>query len=402
MKSTTKDKIRRRAEELKIQACENHDTEYFIKQATHQIKAEEKIEKRIKKRAEKLRLQSLEYHDFKYYRRLAEYQIKLEQDAINKHQLYDPRKWINSLDYRCLKVWATQLKKCSFLNILEQIAVLSILVGITNFLIEAKPRYEERIREQRKSLAEVIQLGKSQEILINEYLQDLNRRHKSFAQLFNFPGFLPLVNNTFKGEKIYIEDRKTGECKKIREIALVFPRWPQVDLINLQLPEGIVLSGARLCNAKLPQAVMNKIELNRAQLAGSYLVQAKLMGTELIDSNLTDAKLIGADLTDAKLIRADLAEVDLTVADLTGADLTGADLTKANLVGAKFNEIEVNNLTKSQLKLACNWDKANYIYRQTKDNKWELDTPANQQYIEKIRQDKASDPQIPVDCSQWN
>ena len=402
MKSTTRDKIKQRAEELKMQACDNHSTEDFIKKATRQIKNEEKIEKRIKNKAEKLRLQSSEYHDFEYYVRLAEYQIKIEQDVINKHQLYDPRKWINSLDYRCLKVWATQLKKCSFLNILEQIAVLSILVGTTIFFIEAKPRHDDRIRELSKNLAEVTELDEPRKMLISSYLYALNYRHQSFAQLFNVRGFFNLVNNTLKGEKIYVIDRKIGECKKIREIGLLFPRWPLADLIDLHLPENMKFQGLVLCNARMPQAVLNKIKLPEVKLPGAYLFDAKLKESELISADLTGADLTSADLTGADLTSANLTDANFTVANLIGADLTSADLTKANLLGAKLNEIEVNNLTMPQLKLACNWDKASYIFRQTENEKWELDTQANQQYIEKIRQDKASDPQTPVDCSKWN
>lgn len=52
-------------------------------------------------------------------------------------------------------------------------------------------------------------------------------------------------------------------------------------------------------------------------------------------------------------------------------------------------------------KSACNWEKA--IYKGYKDTEkffeWIVDEKANQQYIEQLKQDKASDPKTPVDCS---
>ena len=62
--------------------------------------------------------------------------------------------------------------------------------------------------------------------------------------------------------------------------------------------------------------------------------------------------------------------------------------------------IEVQNLTFSQIKLACNWELAFYKGHYDKENvKWIVYDQDNQEYIQQLKQDKNSDPQIPVDCS---
>jgi len=76
-----------------------------------------------------------------------------------------------------------------------------------------------------------------------------------------------------------------------------------------------------------------------------------------------------------------LHSADLRKANLRSANLRSANLNRANLIKAK-------KLTPSQIKSACNWEKA--IYKE-----------ANQQYIDRLFKDKASDPSEPVDCSQW-
>ncbi len=82
-------------------------------------------------------------------------------------------------------------------------------------------------------------------------------------------------------------------------------------------------------------------------------------------------------------------------ADLFLADLESASLRSANL-------IEARNLTRSQIKSACYWEKA--IYKGHWDDEqyqWVIDEEANQQYIDQLKKDKASEPKEPVDCRRW-
>ncbi len=125
------------------------------------------------------------------------------------------------------------------------------------------------------------------------------------------------------------------------------------------------------------------------------------MGANLHEADLSDADLTDTYLRDANLMRANLSDADLTNANLMGANLTNAILA-------------VVNLKPEIIKKACYWEKAIYIpvpdsfYFQSsleegsKEYKQrEIDRAENQRKIEEMKQDKASDPKPPVDCSKW-
>ena len=460
-----REKIQSRAYKLRKQSPYYHEEQYYLDLANHQIRKEQAIadnskwyklrkwiisgnrcdikdRKKIQLRICKLRQQSSDYHEEQYYLDLANHQIKIEHAIVDNYKWYDPRKWIGSIEYKCLKKLAHQLSKCSVLNILEQLAALSVLFGVINFVSEAKQRHDELIANKMENLLEVIRLdeqAKVQSAQIVTYLQSLNSRDIDFSKFLDFGAYKSFFN-ILNWEKIYITNKETSDddikrCKQILKIPLLLPRWESADFVNLKMPKELNLSGVELCNASLRQAILEETILEHALLANANLKEAKLMKANLKNSDLRESSLVLADLTGADLTGADLTGADLKNANLTCneitiqeksgpkketrctnltsanltdanldlANLKDANLKDANLEGAELNEIEVNNLIKSQLKLACNWDKANYIFRQTEDEKWEVDTQANQKYIEDIRNDKASNPQTSVDrCSQWN
>ena len=213
--------------------------------------------------------------------------------------------------------------------------------------------------------------------------------------------------------------------------------------LNGALLQGAVLHGADLTSALLRGANLNGANLNGANLNGANLNNTiidettkldrkwrkvweivnqgakgqNLNGADLSDANLnradlsdaklnladlSDAKLNLADLSDANLNRADLSDADLYLANLNGANLNGANLNGANLNGANLKSaylIEVQNLTPSQIKSACHWESA--FYEGDFDNEndaWIPDKKTNQQYIDQLKQDQASNPEEPVDC----
>jgi uncharacterized protein YjbI with pentapeptide repeats len=165
--------------------------------------------------------------------------------------------------------------------------------------------------------------------------------------------------------------------------------------------EGAYLEGANLGGAYLGVADLEGAYLFRANLEGANLFRAYLFRANLEGANLSGANLSGANLSGADLSGADLSGADLSGADLSGADLSGADLSGADLSGAYLYRIK--NLTNEEIKSACNWDKA--IYSEAEFNrrefKWILiKEQANQEYIQKIRDDKASDPKGSPKCLQ--
>jgi len=98
--------------------------------------------------------------------------------------------------------------------------------------------------------------------------------------------------------------------------------------------------------------------------------------------------------------KAYLAKINLCDANLGGANLQDANLGVANLQDAYLEGAK--NLTETQIKSACFWDKA--IYKGEWNNKQQTYVPIepdNTNYIEKLKQDTTSNPQDPVDCSRW-
>jgi hypothetical protein len=112
-------------------------------------------------------------------------------------------------------------------------------------------------------------------------------------------------------------------------------------------------------------------------------------------------------LKNAPLEKADLTQIDFIDANLSGANLSGADLNGANLSDAYLSG--ATNLTISQIKSSCFWDRAIYNrYRHWDEKQNQLvadelvaDEKANQQYIDQFKKDKSSDPETPPNCSRW-
>ncbi|MDF5722174.1 MAG: pentapeptide repeat-containing protein [Rhizonema sp. PD37] len=141
---------------------------------------------------------------------------------------------------------------------------------------------------------------------------------------------------------------------------------------------GANLRGANLSGAYLEDAYLEDAYLEGADLEGANLRGANLRGADLSGADLSGADLEGANLSGANLSGANLSGVDLSHDNLRGADLSGADLEGANLSGAYLsgayledaylrganlsgaNLDGVKDIILGQVKLAENWEKANY------------------------------------------
>ena len=175
---------------------------------------------------------------------------------------------------------------------------------------------------------------------------------------------------------------------------------------------GANLNGAKLNDAILSDANLNGAELQRADLEDAILEAAELQRAVLYLANLNGSFLMDANLDSAILMGANLETAYLDSANLGGANLGGAKLIRANLGGANLDSANLEstnlkstkNLSTPQIKSACFWEKAIFTDFEwnEKEQKWVArDKQANQQKIEEIRQDKASDPTNPPDCSSW-
>ena len=181
------------------------------------------------------------------------------------------------------------------------------------------------------------------------------------------------------------------------------------NFVNANLSEAN-LSGVDLTNAALSGANLSDANLSEANLSGADLTNAALFDANLSRTDLSDAKFLmtylpGANLSGANLSRTDLSRTDLSRTDLSDANLSdaslyGVDLSGANLYGTKLVNVTIHTLL--NIKLACSWDKAIYVGEYNEEqNQWIVDDAANEQYIEELKQDKASYLEEMIDCSMW-
>ncbi len=183
-----------------------------------------------------------------------------------------------------------------------------------------------------------------------------------------------------------------------------FSKIKILDLSGTNL-RGANLTEANLNRANLTEANLNGAYLNGAYLNRAYLYGANLIGAELIGADLIGADLIGAKLNGANLIVANLTEANLNRAKLNRAYLDGAYLDGAYLDGAYLNRailFGARDLHPEQIKSACFWEKAIHTQAMWDGDKqlWvAADPKANQRKIEKLKRDKNSDPQYPIDCT---
>ncbi|MGK7956908.1 MAG: pentapeptide repeat-containing protein [Crocosphaera sp.] len=183
-----------------------------------------------------------------------------------------------------------------------------------------------------------------------------------------------------------------------------------VNLRNANLTYGYFQDAdfyeANLENSYLYNIYLQDTFLNHANLKNTDLTNANLNNASLLEADLYNANLYRANLYKAYLYNANLEDTNLSSANLKDADLGYADLKNADLSNANLNNtylMDIENLTPNQIKSACNWDKAFYIYSyyNNQNSKWIIDEEANKAYIEELEQDKASDPKTPPDCRKW-
>ncbi len=195
----------------------------------------------------------------------------------------------------------------------------------------------------------------------------------------------------------------------LKSANLIDTNLKSANLVDADLGDAD-LKSANLIDTNLFDADLKSANLKSANLKSATLFDANLKSTNLESANLESANLESANLESANLESANLIGTNLFLVNLKSANLESANLESAKLFFASLKSanlksaylIEVQYLTPSQIKLACDWEKALYKgHYDNKNNQWIVDEQANQQYIEQLKQDKTSDPQEPVDCSMW-
>jgi len=102
---------------------------------------------------------------------------------------------------------------------------------------------------------------------------------------------------------------------------------------------GVDASSAFLQNIQLERANLLRANLSVADLRGSALRFADLTYADLHSSNLRNSDLEHAIFSNANLTDADLVGSNLSAAKLDGADLTSADLRNADLESIAWQHI---------------------------------------------------------------
>ena len=175
---------------------------------------------------------------------------------------------------------------------------------------------------------------------------------------------------------------------------------------RIEALERLVRAGRSFYLYNFSGANLDRADLENADLKGAQLYQTKLSDANLKSVNLSSDNDNITNLHRADLEGADLEGANLDRANLDRANLDHANLDRANLKNAILVDEIDNNPTSSQIKSACNWEKAyykgKYDYETGKWNFEEQDIRReNQQYIDQLKKDKASDPKEKVDCSRW-
>ena len=195
------------------------------------------------------------------------------------------------------------------------------------------------------------------------------------------------------------------EDKGTKNLKLRDSNLKEADLYRANL-KGANLYRANLRRAYLENATLESSNLIMANLVEAYLIGSNLGDADIREANLASAKLEDANLAGANLGHTNLTDVNLKGTNLAGANLAGANLAYANLAGANLAGANLAdaNLSNEQIKAACFWEKAiytGYSWNEKEKKMVANDEQADQQKIEEIRQEQASDPKNPPDCSKW-
>ena len=322
-------------------------------------------------------------------------------------------RWEATLLEKCLESVEFLLQKLAFFTILGRLGELALIVAVVSFVFGENVRRNNEVFAAWTTITTAHeQFGSGGRTRALEYLN---------SRPLRFPWIWGTIDLFWDGK----------ECKE----KLVFGRrWEREPLVGLSAPKaylgGIHLCGADLEWANLQQAYLWNANLQGANLGwtnlqgaylwganlqGAYLESANLQGADLWAANLQQANLFrvnlqGANLEEANLQsahlgRSNLQQANLNMANLQKAELYGANLQQAELYGANLRGaylIEPEKLIPKQIKFTCFWEKAIYKAEWDKEKQiWIAIEPKNTNYIEKLKNDTASNPKYPLDCSWW-
>jgi uncharacterized protein YjbI with pentapeptide repeats len=189
--------------------------------------------------------------------------------------------------------WAAYgLSRWSFLEVLEYLGSLSVLVGVIFYFSESG----DRIKQRHYQAWQVINTaqGKGGSGGRIEALQELNADKIPLVGVDASAAFL---------QGIHLE---------------------RANLLRADL-SAADLRGSQLRSADFSYANLHAANLRGSNLSNTTLSNANLGDCDLVESNLAGAKLDGADLTSSDLRNADLASIEWQgIASIKSANIAGA------------------------------------------------------------------------------
>jgi uncharacterized protein YjbI with pentapeptide repeats len=257
---------------------------------------------------------------------------------------------------------AHALRGWAFLQVLERVAHLGVLVAVISYVLHT----DDRRRSDHYQAWQVINLtqGKTGNGGRIDAMQRLNTDKVSMRGIDVTRAFLDGVQ--LPGSRL--------EHARLDSTSLANANFRRADLsfaklhkANIQCADfrGAYLGYADLAASHAQYAEFTRASMRRANLSNAFLFGAKLDGVNLFEADISDtnlqkatlegarmdrirareAEMVGtrlrgahireADLADARLDGSDLSSVDLTDTDVAGVSLLGSDLSHANLDNLK-------------------------------------------------------------------
>ena len=201
------------------------------------------------------------------------------------------RRWVLPfMAFEWLSEWVVfGLSKWSFLEALEYLSSLSVLVVVIFYFMESGDRVKQR--------------------------------HYQAWQ----------VINTAQGK-----GGSGGRIEALQEL-----NEDKVPLIGVDVSMAF-LKGVKLEHARLARADFHAADVRDADLAAADFSSADLHSANLRNANLTHASFVDADITNVDLVGSSLKGANFDGADLEGADLSNADIR--NIRWQKIKSIDSANL----------------------------------------------------------
>jgi hypothetical protein len=123
----------------------------------------------------------------------------------------------------------------------------------------------------------------------------------------------------------------------------------RIDALEELHQDGVLLVGVDVSDAFLQGVDLNGANLLRSNFRSADVRDGKFIGAQLEDADLTSANLRHADLRKAELQNANLEDADLFGADLGQSDLSGARLSKADLRNTDLHGIKWREIAEIKL-----------------------------------------------------